>query len=170
VLQGMYFFEDNFDLETIRKNFDFYEARTVHESSLSPCVHSVLAAKIGNIEKAYELYLRTARLDLDDYNREVREGLHITSMAGTWISIVEGFGGMRVKDNMLCFNPLIPTQWKSYSFKVCFRENILKVIVSKDDIAVINEEGPAIPLLVFGDKHTLAAKATLTVERKSGRG
>ncbi|MGB4536884.1 MAG: glycosyl hydrolase family 65 protein, partial [Tenuifilaceae bacterium] len=105
-----------------------------------------------------------------DYNREVREGLHITSMAGTWISIVEGFGGMRVKDNMLCFNPLIPTQWKSYSFKVCFRENILKVIVSKDDIAVINEEGPAIPLLVFGDKHTLAAKATLTVERKSGRG
>lgn len=169
VLQGMYFFEDNFDLETISKNFDFYEARTVHESSLSPCVHSVLAAKIGNIEKAYELYLRTARLDLDDYNREVREGLHITSMAGTWISIVEGFGGMRVKDNMLCFNPLIPTQWKSYSFKVCFRENILKVIVSKDDIAVINEEGPAIQLLVFSDKHTLAAKATLTVERKSGR-
>ncbi len=92
VLQGLYFLEDRFDTDTIKRNYDFYEARTVHESSLSPCVHSVLASRIGNVDKAYELYLRTARLDLDDYNREVREGLHITSMAGTWISIVEGFG------------------------------------------------------------------------------
>jgi maltose phosphorylase len=111
VLQGIYFFEDRYDLDTIRRNFDFYEARTVHESSLSPCVHSVLACTIGNVAKAYELYLRTARLDLDDYNREVREGLHVTSMAGTWISIVEGFGGMRVRDNVICFNPLSPTKW-----------------------------------------------------------
>ncbi|MDR2585062.1 MAG: glycoside hydrolase family 65 protein, partial [Prevotellaceae bacterium] len=69
VLQGLYFFEDRFDLDTIRRNFDFYEARTVHESSLSPCVHAILAAKIGDMDKAYKLYLRTSRLDLDDYNK-----------------------------------------------------------------------------------------------------
>ncbi len=85
VLQGLYFFENDFDTETIRRNFDFYEPRTVHESSLSPAIHSVLASKIGYAEKAYEMYLRTSRLDLDDYNNEVREGLHITSMAGTWL-------------------------------------------------------------------------------------
>ena len=96
VLQGLYFLEENYDTETIKRNFDFYEPMTVHESSLSACVHSILASRIGNIKKAYELYLRTARLDLDDYNREVSEGLHITSMAGTWLAIVEGFGGMRI--------------------------------------------------------------------------
>src|SRR5690348_6757882 len=66
VLQGLYFFEEDFDTETIKRNFDFYEPMTVHESSLSPCVHVILASKLGYEEKAYELYLRTARLDLDD--------------------------------------------------------------------------------------------------------
>ena len=86
VLQGIYFFEDDFDYQTIKENFEYYEPKTVHESSLSPCVHSILACKINQIEKAYELYLRTSRLDLDDYNHEADEGLHITSMAGTWLS------------------------------------------------------------------------------------
>ncbi|MCX8485939.1 MAG: family 65 glycosyl hydrolase domain-containing protein [Crocinitomicaceae bacterium] len=99
VLQGLYLFEDHFDLETIRENFDFYEPKTVHESSLSPCVHVILAAKIGNLAKAYELYLRTSRLDLDDYNHEADEGLHITSMAGTWMSVVEGMAGVRVHES-----------------------------------------------------------------------
>ena len=106
VLQGFYFFEEDFDQDSLARHFDFYEPLTVHESSLSPCVHSILAAKLGNMDQAYEFYLRTARLDLDDYNHEVHEGCHITSMAGTWMSIVEGFGGMRIKDNTLSFEPI----------------------------------------------------------------
>lgn len=129
VLQGFYFFEDQFSTEELEKHFDFYEPLTVHESSLSPCVHSIQAAKLGRIEQAYEFYLRTSRLDLDDYNKEVEEGLHITSMAGTWMSIVEGFGGMRVRDGKLHFEPQIPEQWKSYSFKINFRNRILTVKV-----------------------------------------
>ena len=96
VLQGFYFFEDHFTTEELEKHFDFYEPFTVHESSLSPCIHSIQAAKLDRMDQAYQFYLRTSRLDLDDYNKEVEEGLHITSMAGTWLSIVEGFGGMRV--------------------------------------------------------------------------
>ena len=92
VLQGFYFFPDDFSQEELEENFDFYEPMTVHESSLSPCVHSILAAKLGRIDKAMEMYLRTARLDLDDYNAEAYQGLHITSMAGTLTFIVEGFG------------------------------------------------------------------------------
>ncbi len=165
VLQGLYFLEDRFDIETIRRNFEFYEARTVHESSLSPCVHSVQAALIGNIGKAYELYLRTARLDLDDYNHEVKEGLHITSMAGTWISIVEGFGGMRVRNDMLTFKPLIPEQWKSFSFKVWFRENLLKVNIFKGEVIITNEEGPVISVMVFDKVHKIGKEEVLKVSR-----
>lgn len=75
---------------------------------MSPCVHAILASKLGNEAKAYEFYLRTARLDLDDYNNDTEDGLHITSMAGTWMSIVEGFAGMRVKNNRLSFQTFIP--------------------------------------------------------------
>ena len=150
VLQGLYFFEHKFDLETIKKNYDFYEARTVHESSLSPCVHSILAAKTGNIEKAYELYLRTSRLDLDDYNREVAEGLHITSMAGTWMSIVEGFGGMRVIGDQLHFNPLIPDEWSSYSFHIRFRGRLFYVTTTHNEITIRLVRGEKVNLVVHG--------------------
>ena len=155
MLQGIYFFEDDFDINTIKRNFEFYEARTVHESSLSPCVHSILAAKIGNIDQAYDLYLRTARLDLDDYNREVKEGLHITSMAGTWLSIVEGFGGLRIKKDMLSFNPLIPKTWKSYSFKICFRDRVILIRVEKDKVMITIEEGDPLDIFVAGEKYYL---------------
>ncbi|MFV0304659.1 MAG: family 65 glycosyl hydrolase domain-containing protein, partial [Moheibacter sp.] len=121
VLQGFYFFEDHFSDEELKQHFDFYEPFTVHESSLSPCIHSIQAAKLNQMEQAYKFYLRTSRLDLDDYNKEVHEGLHITSMAGTWMSIVEGFGGMRIKKNTLSFEPRIPKEWNAYSFKVNFR-------------------------------------------------
>ena len=100
---------------------------------MSPCVHSIQAAKLDRIEQAYKFYLRTSRLDLDDYNHEVEEGLHITSMAGTWMSIVEGFGGMRMKDDMLSFTPKIPKQWEAYSFKVNFRHQILTVNVNQKE-------------------------------------
>lgn len=132
-LQGFYFFEDNFTTEELERHFDFYEPFTVHESSLSPCVHSIQAAKLNRMEQAYQFYLRTSRLDLDDYNHEVEEGLHITSMAGTWMSIVEGFGGMRIKDNTLAFSPKIPKQWDGYSFKVNFRQQIITVNVNQNE-------------------------------------
>ena len=132
-LQGFYFFEDHFTDEELKRHFDFYEPFTVHESSLSPCVHSIQAAKLNQMEQAYAFYLRTSRLDLDDYNKEVEEGLHITSMAGTWMSIVEGFGGMRVKDNKLHFEPKIPKEWDAYSFKVNFRDKIVKVNISQNE-------------------------------------
>ena len=126
-LQGFYFFEDHFTKEELQRHYEFYEPFTVHESSLSPCVHSVLASALGKTDEAYTLYLRTARLDLDDYNKEVHEGLHITSMAGTWLSIVEGFASMRVKNGELHFTPRLPKHWKSLSFKVIFQGEIKEI-------------------------------------------
>ena len=131
VLQGIYLFEDDYPLEQIKSNYDFYEPRTVHESSLSPCVHSILAARLGYEDKAYEHYLRTSRLDLDDYNNDTEDGLHITSMAGSWMSIVQGFAGMRVRDGKLHFHPFSPREWKSYAFKIGFRGHLLRIRVNK---------------------------------------
>ncbi|MDZ7649992.1 MAG: glycosyl hydrolase family 65 protein [Cytophagales bacterium] len=157
VLQGIYLFEDDFDLDTIRRNFDFYEPLTVHESSLSPCVHVILASKLGYKEQAYEFYLRTARLDLDDYNNDTEEGCHITSMAGTWMSLVKGFGGMRVRDGKLHFNPFIPDQWKSYSFRLEFRDRVIKVKISSGKTETILEHGE--PLEVVMDGKTVLLKS-----------
>ncbi|MCD6544411.1 MAG: glycoside hydrolase family 65 protein [Flavobacteriaceae bacterium] len=156
VLQGLYFFENNFETKTIKEHFDFYEPFTVHESSLSPCVHSILACKIDRLEKAYEMYLRTARLDLDDYNNEVHEGLHITSMAGTWLSIVQGFGGMRNFDDSLSFAPQIPKKWKSYSFKINYRGAILKMYKDHKGCKFTNESETPVDILVHGEKVTVS--------------
>lgn len=163
VLQGIYFFEKEYDDACIKRNFDFYESRTVHESSLSPCVHSILAARIGDMTKAYNLYLRTARLDLDDYNKEAHEGLHITSMAGTWMSIVEGFGGMRIKEGILSFQPAIPESWKSYSFKVMYRKNILNVRVQHGKVIIFNEEGGVMELAVYGKKYKIVENSKIEI-------
>jgi maltose phosphorylase len=163
VLQGMYFFEHKFDPETIKRNFDFYEARTVHESSLSPCVHSILAAKTGDIEKAYDLYLRTSRLDLDDYNNEVAEGLHITSMAGTWMSIVEGFGGMRIIQDELHLNPLIPQRWDSYSFHIRFRGRLIYLTKTQHETTISLIRGNPLTLLVHGKRITVEEKKDQTL-------
>lgn len=162
-LQGFYFFEDHFTTEDLERHFDFYEPFTVHESSLSPCVHSIQAAKLGRMEQAYTFYLRTSRLDLDDYNHEVHEGLHITSMAGTWMSIVEGFGGMRVKEERLTFEPRIPEEWGGYSFKVNFRHQILKVNVCKGHTHFELEGDKDLEIVVNGKLVTISPNNLVTV-------
>ena len=163
VLQCFYFFEDDFSKEELLRNFEFYESFTVHESSLSPCVHSIQAATLDKMDMAYVFYLRTSRLDLDDYNKEVEEGCHITSMAGTWMSIVEGFGGMRVKNDTLHFSPRIPKEWKGYSFKINFRNQILKVTVSQKETNFVLEGNTEITVNVNGKEVLVEPNNLVTV-------
>lgn len=165
VVQGLYFFEDHFNKEIIKRNFEFYEPLTVHESSLSPCTHSIVASAVGDKQKAYDLYLRTARLDLDDYNNEVADGLHITSMAGTWLAIVQGFGGMRVKDNKLHFNPQIPEKWNAFAFNILFRANQLNIKVEKHRTIIHNIKGPAIELYLRKKLVRIEAESQEEIER-----
>ena len=155
VLQGLYFFEDCFDEDTIRRNFDFYEPKTVHESSLSPCVHSILAAKLGKRDKAYEMYLRTARLDLDDYNNDTEDGLHITSMAGTWMAVIKGFGGMRIRGGQIYLDPYIPENWTAYSFKIRFRGQILEIRVSQGKVEILNHSNESVNVHLSGDQYSI---------------
>ncbi|AOZ92499.1 glycoside hydrolase family 65 protein [Paenibacillus crassostreae] len=155
VLQGIFTLRDQFNLDEVKRNFDFYEPLTVHESSLSPCVHSILACELGYKEKAYEMYLRTSRLDLDNYNNDTEDGCHTTSMAGTWMSVVHGFGGLRVQNGVLHLNPFNPGHWKSFSFKVMFRSSRLKVTVSEHDVTVLNETEAPANVNVYGNDYTV---------------
>jgi maltose phosphorylase len=164
VLQCFYFFEEHFSKEELKRNFEFYEAFTVHESSLSPCVHSIQAAVLDKMDLAYTFYLRTSRLDLDDYNKEVEEGCHITSMAGTWMSIVEGFGGMRVKNDTLHFAPKIPKEWEGYSFKINFRNQILKVVVNQYETNFSLEGNHSISVFVNEKEVIVAPMDLITVK------
>ncbi|MDB5111401.1 MAG: family 65 glycosyl hydrolase [Mucilaginibacter sp.] len=163
VLQGLYFFEDRYDIETIRRNFDFYEPRTVHESSLSPCVHAILAAKLGDEARAYEFYLRTARLDIDNYNNDTQDGCHITSMAGTWMSVVQGFGGMRVREGQLSFHPFLPGKWQSFSFNVSFRGTLLNVKISKNGVNIEHLLGKDLTVLVYGKEQLIKSNAIISL-------
>jgi maltose phosphorylase len=131
VLQGIYLFENEYDLQTIRRNFEFYESRTV--------------------------YLRTSRLDLDDYNNEVSEGLHITSMGGTWMSVVYGFGGMKILNGMLHFDPVLPENWTGLSFKILYRDRTLIVMIEKGKTSIQNLDGEALELVLAGTRIKVGA-------------
>lgn len=163
VLQGFYFFEDDFTDEELARHFDFYEPLTVHESSLSPCVHAIQAAKLKRKEKAYEMYLRTARLDLDNYNNDTEDGLHITSMAGTWMAIVKGFAGARVKEGIFSFDPCLPDNWHHLSFKTMMSDDLVSINIS--DVSISFEYSGSSNKTVFVNhtKHKIQANRLNTI-------
>ncbi|MBC1937826.1 glycoside hydrolase family 65 protein [Listeria grandensis] len=158
VLQGIYIFGDEFDFETKQRNYEFYEPLTVHESSLSPAVHTVLAAEIGREDKAVEMYNRTARLDLDNYNNDTDDGLHITSMAGSWIAIVQGFAGMRTYQERLSFAPFLPKTWTKYAFKINYRDRLIEVSVNAKTVRLELLDGAPLELDLFGEAVQLVGK------------
>lgn len=148
VLQGIWDFIDDFTPEQKKANFDFYEPLTVHESSLSAAIHSILAADLHEEDKAVEMYERTSRLDLDNYNNDTADGLHITSMTGSWLAIVQGFAGMRVQHDQLSFAPFLPKKWTSYTFRQLFRGRLIEVHVDKNDTKLKLITGDPITIMV----------------------
>ena len=162
VLQGIYFFGNQFSLEEKRCNFDFYEPMTVHESSLSPSIHAILAAELGKEAKAVEMYGRTARLDLDNYNNDTEDGLHITSMTGSWLAIVQGFAQMKTWDGKLSFAPFLPSDWTGYTFHINYRGRLLKIEVT-ENVTVSLLSGEALNLEVYGQSVELTSSYTVKV-------
>lgn len=164
VLQGIYYLNDEFTLEEKEKNFDFYEPMTVHESSLSPSIHAVLAAELGKKEKAVEFYAQTARLDLDNYNNDTEDGLHITSMSGGWLTIVQGFAGMRTSEESLSFKPFCPDNWDGYNFMIKYRSRLLHITVTKKDVKVKLSEGNPLFIELYHERIELMDTVTVAIQ------
>ena len=164
VLQGIYYLGEEFTLEEKEKNFDFYEPMTVHESSLSPSIHAILAAELGKKEKAVEFYAQTARLDLDNYNNDTEDGLHITSMSGGWLTIVQGFAGMRTSEQKLSFKPFCPENWDGYNFMIKYRSRLLHITVTKADVTVKLSEGEPLFIELYNKRVELRDSVTIAIQ------
>ncbi|MBP1047531.1 glycoside hydrolase family 65 protein [Enterococcus sp. BWM-S5] len=163
VLQGIYFFGEDYSLEEKKRNFDFYEPMTVHESSLSPSIHAVLAAELGMEEKAVEMYQRTARLDLDNYNNDTDDGLHITSMTGSWLAIVQGFAQMKTANETLSFAPFLPSGWTKYAFHINYRDRLLSIEISKQ-VNITLLQGKPLTVNIYGEAKELDKELTLPIQ------
>lgn len=163
VLNLMYFYSQDYTLEEKRANYEFYEARTIHESSLSPSLHAILAAELGKMDEAYKFFAYGARMDLDDYNRNTEQGLHVTSAAGVWASMIFGFGGMRTDGDVLIFNPTIPEQWKSYRFRVYYQGAKIEVIVDQENVKFQVINGPSVTISIYETNYNLNVE-NLTVK------
>jgi maltose phosphorylase len=159
VLLLLFLYSQEFSMETKRVNYEYYEPRCSHESSHSPSIHSILAAEIGKHEKAYEYAKFASRLDLDDYNRDTGKGLHVTSMAGTWMNMVYGFGGMRTDGEKLVFNPSIPKNWKSFGFNILYLGTRLNIQINRESVILKACEGPAVSLIVFDIEYVVDSES-----------
>ncbi|GAA0400465.1 glycoside hydrolase family 65 protein [Paenibacillus motobuensis] len=144
--------EDEQSEETIKRSYDYYEGITTHDSSLSSCIFSIMASKIGNVEKAYEYFIETARLDLDNTHGNTKDGLHMANMGGTWMSIVYGFAGMRLKESGLSLAPAIPQDWQKYAFRLNFRGRLIGVSIGKDSVMLEIVEGEAISIKLYDEE------------------
>jgi maltose phosphorylase len=150
VLMFMLLYNQSFSLDEKRANYDYYEPRCIHESSLSPSVHSILASELGRHAEAFELSRFATRIDLDNYNRNTGEGIHITSIAAAWMNIVYGFGGMRSDGEILSFHPSIPANWQGYSFQVLYHGSILRLSVSQTAAKIQIVEGQPVSVQICG--------------------
>ncbi|WNS44299.1 glycosyl hydrolase family 65 protein [Paenibacillus sp. MMS20-IR301] len=152
VLMFMFLYNGQFSKEAKLANYEYYETRCIHESSLSPSIHSILASEIGKHEEAYNFFEFATRLDLDNYNRNTREGLHTTSIAAAWMNIVYGFGGMRSDGPQLSFRPSLPQKWDSYSFQVMYAGVLLGINVNKNHVSFKAINGGSTEVIVYGQQ------------------
>ncbi len=120
---------DNVDLATKRRSFDYYEAITVHDSTLSASTFAVLAAEVGHVEKAYRYFTEGLRVDLDDLHANTSHGAHMAAMAGSWLALAWGFGGMRIRHGGIVFDPVLPSAWRGYRYAMTWKNRCITVAV-----------------------------------------
>lgn len=134
VLMFLYLFGENFSRDVILANYEFYEPKTGHGSSLSPSIHSLVAARLGKTDDAYKYFVKNARIDLDDQFGNSAGGIHIASQGGVWMSIVMGFAGMYPTDKGLIFDPHLPEAWENLEFPVKWLGHDLNIKLNKEEI------------------------------------
>ncbi len=155
VLMMLYLYNSSFSEAVKRRNYEYYQPRTIHESSLSPAIHSILAAELGQMEEAMDLFGFATRLDLDDYNRNTREGLHITSIAMAWANIVYGFAGLRSDGDLLRFAPRLPDRWSALRFSLTYRGRVIEVRMTREKTIFRLSSGEPLLVRIYGDEVTL---------------
>ncbi len=153
--------EDEADFETIKNSYDYYEKITTHDSSLSCAVYSIMASKIGYMKKAYNYFIETARLDLDNTHGNTKDGVHVANMGGTWMSIVYGFMGVRIKEDHVALNPLLPDNWNNLKFKFLYKGAVVEVNISEGKTIVKVKTDKLIQLKIKEKLYTFENNITI---------
>lgn len=142
VVMLLYLMEHEFSMETQRENFHYYEKRTLHRSSLSPSVHCLMGLRVGESEHAYQYLCRSAYVDIDNNQRNTREGIHAASAGGTWQCVTLGYCGMSTTDEgELSFTPHLPDKWQQVRYHIRWRSADLAITVTHEGVSVVQESG-----------------------------
>jgi alpha,alpha-trehalose phosphorylase len=163
IVLAMFLLGDEFSLERKRANFDYYDALTTGDSSLSACVQCVIAAEIGDEERALEYFRYALLMDLADVAGNVSDGVHIAAAAGSWMAIVNGFGGVRDYDGRLSLDPHLPRTWQSLEFSLRFRDRQLRIRLSHGEERYTLEHGQPLNVRVRDDLHLLVTGEPLVL-------
>jgi alpha,alpha-trehalose phosphorylase len=155
--------EEYADLETIRKSFDYYEKITTHDSSLSSCIYGIMASRCGYYDKAYDYFMESVRMDLDDTHGNTRDGLHMANLAGSCLGIINGFAGYRIKENGISIAPIVPKQFEGYCFRIQYIGTWLEIKV-KECITVKRLKGKPAKIIIYDREYIV--EDIIEVERK----
>ncbi|NLZ82411.1 MAG: glycoside hydrolase family 65 protein [Clostridiales bacterium] len=161
-----FIFEDYQSLDTIRNSFDYYEKITTHDSSLSRCIFSIVASKLGQADKAYDYFGDSAKLDLFNTHKNTKDGIHTANMGGNYMAIVYGFAGLRIKEEGVYFSPLIPKQWEEYRFKINYEDSQIMLEIDKKQSKFTLLKGSSKNIYVYDSLYTL--EDTLVVDSRNG--
>lgn len=155
---------DNVDRTAKRRSFDYYEAITVHDSTLSASTFAVLAAEVGRVEKAHGYFMEGLRVDLDDLHANTSHGAHMAAMAGSWLALAWGFGGLRVREGALGFDPVLPSAWRGYRFGVVWKGRCITLAVDAKTAHYTLTRGAPMGIVHAGQSLQLVEGATLSLE------
>lgn len=159
VVMLFHLFFDEFTPEESRVNWDFYEPRTMHDSSLSAAIHSVVASDLNLPEESYRYFQKASRIDLGNELLNSGHGLHAASLGGLWQAAIYGFAGIRMKDQILYVNPRLPEAWSELSFKLQLGETLLGVLVTQGEVTIsVVEAGQAVQVQIVDEQFTLDKK------------
>jgi alpha,alpha-trehalose phosphorylase len=159
---AMHLRPDEFTAEQKARNFDYYERLTVRDSSLSACTQAVIAAEVGHLGLAFDYLGEAALMDLRDLEHNTRDGVHIASLAGTWIALVSGFGGLRHADGMVSFAPRLPEGLTRLAFMLQIRGRHLRVEVTREQAEYTLSDGDPLEIIHHGHKLKLSDGKPLT--------
>jgi alpha,alpha-trehalose phosphorylase len=156
--------EDETNYETMKNSYDYYEKITTHDSSLSYAVYSIMASKLNYYQKAYKYFIETARLDLDDIHGNTKDGIHTANMGGTWMAIVFGFAGLRIKEDCITLNPKLPLNWSNLRFKFLYKGANVMVTMKREKTKIDVKSKCPINIKVNNKLHSISNDSHMSFE------
>lgn len=163
-----YLYEDLADQDIMRRSYKYYERCTTHDSSLSACVFSIMAAKLGDMDKALHYFSLSATMDLDDAHGNSKDGIHTANMGGAYLGITAGFAGLRIKRDGLHLWPRVPETWQGYTFPMRYQNSRIEVAADHTGCRLTLTEGPAVTLYLYGQKIQIRHAVSVPLRRDEG--